>query len=99
VVGEGGNLGFSQRGRIEYARRGGGSTPTSSTTRPGVNTSDVEVNLKILLNGAVRAGEITRAARDRLLVQMTDEVAAPGPAQQLPAEPGDQHGEFIPRSA
>src|SRR5208283_3033651 len=42
----------------------------------GVNTSDVEVNLKILLNGAVRSGEITRAARDRLLAQMTDEVAA-----------------------
>ena len=41
-----------------------------------MNTSDVEVNLKILLNGAVRSGEITRAARDRLLVQMTDEVAA-----------------------
>ena len=41
-----------------------------------MNCSDVEVNLKILLNGAVRAGEITRAARDRLLVQMTDEVAA-----------------------
>jgi len=41
-----------------------------------VNCSDVEVNLKILLNGAVQAKELTRAARDKLLVQMTGEVAA-----------------------
>jgi glutamate dehydrogenase len=76
VVGEGGNLGFSQRGRIEFARRGGRLNTDFIDNSAGVNTSDVEVNLKILLNGAVRSGEITRAARDRLLVQMTDEVAA-----------------------
>ncbi|HEX4153296.1 MAG TPA: NAD-glutamate dehydrogenase [Steroidobacteraceae bacterium] len=76
VVGEGGNLGFSQLGRIEFARRGGRLNTDFIDNSAGVNTSDVEVNLKILLNGAVRAREITRAARDRLLVRMTDEVAA-----------------------
>jgi glutamate dehydrogenase len=76
VVGEGGNLGLSQLGRIEFARRGGRLNTDFIDNSAGVNTSDVEVNLKILLNGAVQAGEITRAGRDRLLVQMTDEVAA-----------------------
>jgi glutamate dehydrogenase len=76
VIGEGGNLGFSQLGRIEFARRGGRLNTDFIDNSAGVNTSDVEVNLKILLNGAVRAREITRAARDRLLAQMTDEVAA-----------------------
>jgi glutamate dehydrogenase len=75
VIGEGGNLGFSQLGRIEYARRGGRLNTDFIDNSAGVNCSDVEVNLKILLNGAVRSKEITRAARDRLLVQMTDEVA------------------------
>jgi glutamate dehydrogenase len=75
VVGEGGNLGFSQLGRIEYARRGGRLNTDFIDNSAGVNCSDVEVNLKILLNGAVRSGEITRKARDRLLVRMTDEVA------------------------
>jgi glutamate dehydrogenase len=76
VIGEGGNLGFSQRGRIEFARRGGRLNTDFIDNSAGVNTSDVEVNLKILLNGAVRARELTRAGRDRLLAQMTDEVAA-----------------------
>jgi len=75
VIGEGGNLGLSQLGRIEFARRGGRLNTDFIDNSAGVNTSDVEVNLKILLNGAVRAGEITQAARNRLLVQMTDEVA------------------------
>jgi glutamate dehydrogenase len=75
VVGEGGNLGLSQLGRIEFARRGGRLNTDAIDNSAGVNCSDVEVNLKILLNGAVAAREITRAARDRLLVQMTDEVA------------------------
>jgi glutamate dehydrogenase len=75
VIGEGGNLGFSQLGRVEFARRGGRLNTDFIDNSAGVNCSDVEVNLKILLNGAVRAREITRAARDRLLVQMTDEVA------------------------
>ena len=76
VIGEGGNLGLSQLGRIEYARRGGRLNTDFIDNSAGVNCSDVEVNLKILLNGAVRAGEVTRAGRDKLLVQMTDEVAA-----------------------
>jgi len=75
VIGEGGNLGVSQLGRIEFARRGGRLNTDFIDNSAGVNCSDVEVNLKILLNGAVRAKEITRAGRDRLLVQMTDEVA------------------------
>ena len=76
VVGEGGNLGLSQLGRIEFARRGGRLNTDFIDNSAGVNCSDVEVNLKILLNGAVHAQEITRAARDRLLVKMTDDVAA-----------------------
>jgi glutamate dehydrogenase len=76
VIGEGGNLGLSQLGRIEFARRGGRLNTDFIDNSAGVNCSDVEVNLKILLNGAVRAKEITRAGRNRLLVQMTDEVAA-----------------------
>ena len=76
VIGEGGNLGLSQLGRIEFALRGGRLNTDFIDNSAGVNTSDVEVNLKILLNGAMRAKEITRAARDRLLAQMTDEVAA-----------------------
>jgi glutamate dehydrogenase len=76
VIGEGGNLGVSQLGRVEFARRGGRLNTDFIDNSAGVNTSDVEVNLKILLNGAVRAKEITRAGRNRLLAQMTDEVAA-----------------------
>jgi glutamate dehydrogenase len=75
VIGEGGNLGVSQLGRIEYARRGGRLNTDFIDNSAGVNTSDVEVNLKILLNGAVRARELTYAGRNRLLAQMTDEVA------------------------
>jgi glutamate dehydrogenase len=76
VVGEGGNLGFSQRGRIEYARRGGRLNTDFIDNSAGVNCSDVEVNLKILLGGAVKSRQLTRPARDRLLASMTDEVAA-----------------------
>ncbi|NNM62086.1 MAG: NAD-glutamate dehydrogenase [Steroidobacteraceae bacterium] len=76
VVGEGGNLGFSQAARIEYARRGGRLNTDFIDNSAGVNCSDVEVNLKILLNGAVHARELTRPARNRLLARMTDEVAA-----------------------
>jgi glutamate dehydrogenase len=75
VIGEGGNLGLSQLGRIEFARRGGRLNTDFIDNSAGVNCSDVEVNLKILLNGAVRAREMTSAARNRLLVKMTDEVA------------------------
>ena len=76
VIGEGGNLGLSQLGRVEFARQGGRLNTDFIDNSAGVNCSDVEVNLKILLNGAVHAKELTRAARNRLLVSMTDEVAA-----------------------
>ena len=75
VIGEGGNLGLSQLGRVEFARRGGRLNTDFIDNSAGVNCSDVEVNLKILLNGAMRAGDLTRAGRNRLLVRMTDEVA------------------------
>jgi glutamate dehydrogenase len=76
VVGEGGNLGFSQRGRIEYARHGGRLNTDFIDNSAGVNCSDVEVNIKILLSLAERRRGLKRPARDRLLARMTDDVAA-----------------------
>jgi glutamate dehydrogenase len=75
VVGEGGNLGFSQRGRIEYALAGGRTNTDFIDNSAGVNCSDVEVNLKILFNPLIVAGKLRRKARNRLLESMTDEVA------------------------
>jgi glutamate dehydrogenase len=76
VVGEGGNLGFSQRGRVEYALAGGRLNTDFIDNSAGVNTSDVEVNIKILLNPLMQAGKLTQQDRDKLLARMTDEVAA-----------------------
>ncbi|RKN18074.1 NAD-glutamate dehydrogenase [Micromonospora musae] len=75
VVGEGGNLGFTQLGRIEYALTGGRIYTDFIDNAAGVDTSDHEVNIKILLNTAVADEELTTAARDELLAEMTDEVA------------------------
>jgi glutamate dehydrogenase len=75
VVGEGGNLGFSQRGRIEYAAAGGRINTDFIDNSAGVNTSDVEVNLKILLDAPGRPA-VTPARRKRLLAAAADEVAA-----------------------
>ncbi len=75
VVGEGANLGFTQRGRIAYARGGGRINADFIDNSGGVSTSDREVNIKILLGEAVAAGRLSRAGRDRLLADMTDEVA------------------------
>ena len=75
VVGEGGNLGFSQLGRVEYALAGGRINTDFIDNSGGVNCSDLEVNIKILLNGLMQSGRLKRADRDRLLVSMTDEVA------------------------
>ncbi|MEO7773905.1 MAG: NAD-glutamate dehydrogenase [Steroidobacteraceae bacterium] len=75
VVGEGGNLGFTQRGRIEYAARGGRLNTDSIDNSAGVNTSDVEVNYKILLATATRSG-LTTKARNTLLASVTEVVAA-----------------------
>ncbi|HKT73260.1 MAG TPA: NAD-glutamate dehydrogenase [Steroidobacteraceae bacterium] len=76
VVGEGGNLGLSQRGRVEYALNGGRLNTDFIDNSAGVNTSDVEVNIKILLNPLMQAGKLTRPERNRLLARMTNEVAA-----------------------
>jgi glutamate dehydrogenase len=76
VVGEGGNLGFTQRGRIEYALAGGRLNTDFIDNSAGVNTSDVEVNLKILLNPIVQAGGLTAGERNRLLASMSSEVCA-----------------------
>ncbi|MEW2443930.1 NAD-glutamate dehydrogenase [Micromonospora marina] len=75
VVGEGGNLGFTQQGRIEYASTGGRIYTDFIDNAAGVDCSDHEVNIKILLNTAVADGELDRPERDELLAEMTDEVA------------------------
>jgi glutamate dehydrogenase len=74
VVGEGGNLGLTQRGRIEAARHGVLLNTDFIDNSAGVDTSDHEVNIKILLNDAVHRGEMTVAERNKQLAQMTDEV-------------------------
>jgi glutamate dehydrogenase len=74
VVGEGGNLGFTQLGRIEFARRGGRVLTDAIDNSGGVNCSDHEVNIKILLNQVVADGDMTEKQRNQLLAGMTDEV-------------------------
>ncbi|GHH31972.1 NAD-glutamate dehydrogenase [Streptomyces candidus] len=76
VVGEGGNLGATQLGRIEFARSGGRINTDAIDNSAGVDTSDHEVNIKILLNGLVTDGDMTVKQRNKLLAQMTDEVGA-----------------------
>ncbi len=76
VVGEGANLGVTQQGRIEYALAGGRIDTDAIDNSAGVDTSDHEVNLKILFSGPVRRGELSPDARDALLTEMTDDVAA-----------------------
>ncbi|WP_134325116.1 NAD-glutamate dehydrogenase [Cumulibacter soli] len=91
VVGEGGNLGCTQLGRVEYALHGKATGGGPETDEPGlggkintdaidnsagVDTSDHEVNIKILLARAIEAGELEPAARADLLRSMTDEIAA-----------------------
>ncbi|MFF0448301.1 NAD-glutamate dehydrogenase [Streptomyces sp. NPDC004609] len=76
VVGEGGNLGATQLGRIEFARTGGRINTDAIDNSAGVDTSDHEVNIKILLNGLVADGDLTVKQRNQLLAKMTDEVGA-----------------------
>ena len=76
VVGEGGNLGLTQLGRIEYAARGGRINSDAIDNSGGVACSDREVNIKILLGAVVAAGKLASGARDELLAGMTGEVAA-----------------------
>jgi glutamate dehydrogenase len=75
VVGEGGNLGLTQRGRVEYALGGGRINTDAIDNAGGVNCSDHEVNIKILLDAVVTDGDLTRKQRNRLLADMTDAVA------------------------
>lgn len=74
VVGEGGNLGFTQRGRIEYALNKGLINTDFIDNSAGVDCSDHEVNLKILLNQEVAKGKLTEKKRNLLLMQVTAEV-------------------------
>ncbi|ASF14141.1 MULTISPECIES: NAD-glutamate dehydrogenase [Shewanella] len=74
IVGEGGNLGCTQLGRIEYAANGGRINTDFVDNVGGVDCSDNEVNIKILLNALVAEGELTLKQRNRLLEEMTEEV-------------------------
>jgi len=74
VIGEGGNLGMTQRGRIEYALSGGRVNTDAIDNSAGVDCSDHEVNIKILIDSVVTDGELTVKQRNRVLAQMTDEV-------------------------
>jgi len=74
-VGEGGNLGLTQRGRIEFAVNGGRINTDFIDNSAGVDTSDTEVNIKILLDEVVNKGDLTVKQRNDLLSSMTDQVA------------------------
>ncbi|HEX4759789.1 MAG TPA: NAD-glutamate dehydrogenase domain-containing protein, partial [Thermoleophilaceae bacterium] len=76
VVGEGGNLGLTQRGRIDYAVDGGRINTDAIDNSAGVDCSDHEVNIKVLLRPIVTDGELSEAERDELLHDMTERVAA-----------------------
>jgi glutamate dehydrogenase len=75
VIGEGGNLGLTQRGRVEYALGGGRINTDAIDNAGGVNCSDHEVNIKVLLDAVVADGDLTRKQRNKLLADMTDAVA------------------------
>jgi len=76
IVGEGANLGVTQRGRVAYALKGGRIDTDAIDNSAGVSMSDHEVNIKILLTGAIAAGALGRQEREPLLAQMADDVAA-----------------------
>ena len=75
VIGEGGNLGLTQLGRVEYALAGGRINTDAIDNAGGVDCSDHEVNIKILLNAVIERGELTGTQRNRLLSEMTERVA------------------------
>ncbi len=74
VIGEGANLGVTQRARIEFGLKGGRNNSDAIDNSGGVNCSDVEVNIKIALAAAMRKGALARPARNKLLAEMTNEV-------------------------
>ncbi|WP_373975330.1 NAD-glutamate dehydrogenase [Chitinibacter sp. SCUT-21] len=76
VVAEGGNLGFTQLGRVEYAAKGGRIHTDAIDNSAGVDCSDHEVNIKILLGRLIANGDLTLKQRNELLASMTDEVGA-----------------------
>jgi glutamate dehydrogenase len=75
VIGEGGNLGCTQLGRVEYSLAGGACFTDFIDNAGGVNCSDMEVNIKILLNELIADGDMTHKQRNVLLEKMTDEIA------------------------
>ncbi len=75
IVGEGANLGFTQAGRIEFAGKGGRINTDAIDNSAGVDSSDLEVNIKILTSDLERRGALSRTERDALLLEMTEEVA------------------------
>jgi glutamate dehydrogenase len=75
VIGEGANLGLTQLARIEFHKKGGRCNSDAIDNSAGVNSSDMEVNIKIALGAAVKAGKLTLDQRNSLLADMTDEVA------------------------
>ena len=75
VIVEGGNLGLTQKARIEFAESGGRINTDFIDNSAGVDCSDHEVNIKILLNSVVRNGDLTQKQRNKLLADMTDEVS------------------------
>ena len=107
VVGEGGNLGLTQRGRIEFARNGGKINTDAIDNSAGVDCCDHEVNIKILLDRLVVDGALDREARNALLAEMTDEVAElvlgrqPRPERSAGRRPRarEGHGPRAPRAS
>ncbi len=107
VIGEGANLAVTQEGRVELGLGHCRLNTDSIDNSAGVDTSDHEVNIKILLRGVEQAGDLTRKQRDELLQQMTDEVAelvlrdnylqtqAITVTHQLGARLNDRHGRFM----
>lgn len=75
VVGEGGNLGFTQKGRIEASLNGVRMNTDAMDNSAGVDCSDHEVNIKIAMTAAMKAGKVTLEERNKILEQMTDEVS------------------------
>ena len=75
IIGEGGNLGLTQKARIAFAQKGGRINTDFIDNSAGVDCSDHEVNIKILLDAVVQAGDMTGKQRNQLLARMTDEVA------------------------
>ena len=74
VLAEGGNLGCTQKGRVEFALHGGLNSSDAIDNSAGVDCSDHEVNIKILLGAVIQQGDMTQKQRNQLLLEMTDEV-------------------------